>query len=521
MKPTCAVRVCTLAILAALAAFSGAAYGQLRITTWNVTSYSSGRVTAFQTSIYDEFEGRSMSPDILIGQEFLSASGVTNFLNLLNGAPDSPGDWAAAPFIDGRDTDSAFFYRTSKATFLGVTTVSVGGLSPDPPRDVRRYDFRLVGYDSVGATLACYSTHMKAGTSGDDQARRLVEAQLIRDNAEGVDTYGPGSGLPAGYNFLLGGDLNVQTSSQAAYVELIGSQANNDGRFFDPISTPGSWNNNGYFRFVHTQDPTGAGGMDDRHDQLLVSASLVDGDGFDYIGDPATPYSTSTWDDANHSHRSWGNDGTSYNTELTVSGNTMVGATIAQALKDSALGGGHLPVFFDLRVPPRIDSDDVIDFGEVFQGDPADEVLTVWNDGDVALWTTDGIADLSYSISASAGFTAPGGTFVESPGGAANEHVIVMDTSTTGSMVGTLTIFSNAPDEPSRIVTLLGEVLPSTCFGDLDGDDDVDLADLAILLAHYGTTSGAGYADGDLDGDGDVDVADLAQLLAVYGTTCP
>jgi hypothetical protein len=59
------------------------------------------------------------------------------------------------------------------------------------------------------------------------------------------------------------------------------------------------------------------------------------------------------------------------------------------------------------------------------------------------------------------------------------------------------------------------------CFGDLDGDRDVDLADLAQLLANYGTTSGAAYEDGDLDGDGDVDLADLAALLGVYGTTCP
>jgi len=58
------------------------------------------------------------------------------------------------------------------------------------------------------------------------------------------------------------------------------------------------------------------------------------------------------------------------------------------------------------------------------------------------------------------------------------------------------------------------------CFGDLDGDNDVDLADLAILLSNYGMTSGAEYEDGDLDGDGDVDLSDLAALLAVYGTTC-
>ncbi len=58
------------------------------------------------------------------------------------------------------------------------------------------------------------------------------------------------------------------------------------------------------------------------------------------------------------------------------------------------------------------------------------------------------------------------------------------------------------------------------CFGDLDGDRDIDLADLAQLLANYGTTSGAVYEDGDLDYDGDVDLSDLAALLAVYGTTC-
>ena len=49
----------------------------------------------------------------------------------------------------------------------------------------------------------------------------------------------------------------------------------------------------------------------------------------------------------------------------------------------------------------------------------------------------------------------------------------------------------------------------------------MDLADLAQLLAHYGTTSGATYEDGDLDGDGDVDLGDLAALLAEYGSSCP
>ena len=62
-------------------------------------------------------------------------------------------------------------------------------------------------------------------------------------------------------------------------------------------------------------------------------------------------------------------------------------------------------------------------------------------------------------------------------------------------------------------------VEPSECHGDLDGDNDVDLADLQILLAHYGQT-GTTYDDGDLDEDGDVDLADLQVMLTVYGTNC-
>jgi hypothetical protein len=55
-------------------------------------------------------------------------------------------------------------------------------------------------------------------------------------------------------------------------------------------------------------------------------------------------------------------------------------------------------------------------------------------------------------------------------------------------------------------------------IGDLDGDGDVDLSDLAGLLGSYGVTSGATCAEGDWDGDGDVDLADLASLLGNYGT---
>lgn len=63
-------------------------------------------------------------------------------------------------------------------------------------------------------------------------------------------------------------------------------------------------------------------------------------------------------------------------------------------------------------------------------------------------------------------------------------------------------------------------VLPLPCFGDLNNDRVVDLADLAILLSHYGET-GAPANHGDLNGDTNVDLNDLAAELSVYGTVCP
>lgn len=57
--------------------------------------------------------------------------------------------------------------------------------------------------------------------------------------------------------------------------------------------------------------------------------------------------------------------------------------------------------------------------------------------------------------------------------------------------------------------------------GDLDGDRTVQLADLATLLAHFGTTQGGTYADGDVNGDGAVTLDDLATLLAFFGQGCP
>jgi hypothetical protein len=52
----------------------------------------------------------------------------------------------------------------------------------------------------------------------------------------------------------------------------------------------------------------------------------------------------------------------------------------------------------------------------------------------------------------------------------------------------------------------------------LDGDGDVDAADLAILLGAWGPCSDPGNCPADLDGDGDVDAADLGAFLGDWGS---
>jgi hypothetical protein len=250
------------------------------------------------------------------------------------------------------------------------------------------------------------------------------------------------------------------------------------------------------------------GGMDDRHDQILISPNLRDSEGLSYIsavngGNILAAYSTSTWNDTNHSYRSWGNDGTSYNLNLTTTGNTMVGSAIAQALINSTGGGGgHLPVFLDVQVPPKVNAPAPIDFGVVTVGASATRTLTVTNSANLALWSKDGtgwgIDELTYTLSASSGFTAPAGTFTEGAAAGSNNHTITMNTSTPGCKTGTITINSDDPDVPARVVTVTGLVVsgvaPVPSAGDYDVNNDclANLEDLYVWLA--------GNTDVNLDG---------------------
>ena len=83
-------------------------------------------------------------------------------------------------------------------------------------------------------------------------------------------------------------------------------------------------------------------------------------------------------------------------------------------------------------------------------------------------------------------------------------RVIVRDLRFQNSSDGTNVVFSITPGD--------GEVV-----GDLDGDGDVDAADLAILLGNWGPCGDCEDCPADLDGDCTVGAADLAILLGNWG----
>ena len=490
-----------------LAASLASAGDGLRIAAWNITFYNGSNSVDIQNTVYGLFNGESMSPDVILLQEITTRSAMGQLISHLNNAPGSPGDWAQGSFFSTSTSggiNTGLAYRTSKLDLLASVVVKPG-TSGENPRNVVRYDVRLDGYTSEASTLSLYPVHMKAGSGSTDQARRLIESQAITTDV---------AALPADRNYVVGGDFNIQSSSQSAFSNLVGSPYNT-GLFRDPIRTPGSWNNNSSFRYVHTQDPETQ--MDDRYDMLLTSASFGDGVGLEYVGAFDTTFSTSTWDDPAHSYRCYGNDGTTYNAPMNTSTNANCGNSIAQSIKNLAGSIGHAPVYFDTSVPAVITADTaLIDFGDVTVGDNPSADIYVGSGGDTALWGTL-IGDSDYQFGDALFLDEPVGTFQDAAGGSLNLHsVIFTGSGSPGVVNGTLQIVSNDTDTPILEIPYTANVIDDVCVADLTGDGVVDNGDIGAFV----TLFLAGDPAADFTGDGIIDNGDIGAFVAAFLAGC-
>ncbi len=94
--------------------------------------------------------------------------------------------------------------------------------------------------------------------------------------------------------------------------------------------------------------------------------------------------------------------------------------------------------------------------------------------------------------------------------------------------VGTTTLhlqnlgLADPNSNPITATTEDGQVQISNCFGDFDGDNDVDIFDLQQAASKWNCRSGDTCYDAqfDADLDGDIDVFDLQRFAAAWGTVC-
>jgi hypothetical protein len=410
----------TLALSAVLVPALAAPASALRVMTYNLLNYSSGRTAQFQL-ILDQTQ-----PDVLVAEEVISVGGANAFLNTVLNVVD-PGEWTLGPFVDGPDTDNAFYYRSAAASFVAHHVIATS------LRNIDEYTFRPATHASPGANVRIYVVHLKASQGSSNETQRLGEVTSMRSRMET---------FPVGQSYMVAGDFNIYANTESAYQYMTSASNGLAGVVEDPIQREGNWHVNVSFADVHTQSPRvtqfggGAnGGMDDRFDLILTSPALTDGEGLDAL--PAT-------------YTAYGQDGMHFDGALNVPPYVVVDSTTAQALHDAS---DHLPVFVDLQGYALLIADASVDLGAAIVGGVATADLSVGNGAAVPG------DDLDYSLSAPPEFSAPGGGFSVAAGAPAAIHAVGMDTGSAGARAGDLVIASDDPDAPSRLVPLTGTVL--------------------------------------------------------------
>jgi hypothetical protein len=365
-------------------------------------------------------------------EEQTSAAGIAEYLGSLNTM--EPGQWAAATFVDGNDTDTGLFYKPSKVQFLGQWA-----FYPNPAsllRYVHVYRLKPVGYSSDAAEFRIYALHLKASTGF--EAQRLAECTGLRDSM---------NAMPPGTHAFICGDFNFYTGLEPGMQKLIENEVNNIGQVYDPLGLQNIfWQDNTTMQYAWTQSTcktgdsgcaSGAatGGLDDRFDLILPTNPWKDGVGLELIAG---------------TYISVGNDGLHHNNSIQDPPTIPEGAAYATALHSVS---DHLPVRVDFQLPALLSvSNAPIAFGTAIVGATVGTTLSVSNPAPVPGEV------LSYAYAPPTGILAPGGTLTAAAG-ATNLDAISLDTSAPGVFSGGLQLASNAVDGPNVNITVSGTVL--------------------------------------------------------------
>lgn len=503
-------------MLAACFALLGAApaSAQLRIVTYNPTNGPRSGMDIVLKSIGEETRNGIAKPiDVLLLQEQSRSAGLPDtqaFVNLLNNTvyAGTGITYARGNLIGGGDDTQTIVYRTDTVQLLSeaaVGTVSFSG----QPRQALRYKLKPVGYDD-SAALYIYNSHYKASQGTDatgvesNANRRLAEATAIRANADA---------LGEGAHAIFVGDHNFYDfdAQEPAFGKLISA---GPGQVQDPINRIGTWHNNASFADVHTQSPTTTahyggqitGGLDDRFDFQLVTGELMDGEGISYLSG---------------SYHAFGNNGSTYNTDLNAAGNTNTFSGVTSYTRSQILNAlvsvtDHLPVVADYQIPSFLGVQVAATPATVALGALASINVSIQNLAPaIAVLGAD---ELDYTLSVT-GDLSGGGSGSDLALGGGDDFEILLNTMTPGLKSGLITVASNSQAAANALFTLpvSFQVTASLLASDFNEDGSVDGLDLGVWKQNFGLASGGAKTQGDADLDADVDGADYLAWQRQFG----
>lgn len=212
-------------LIVVLTAFTAHAQ-TVRVCSYNLLNFpgSTGeaRLPSFKLVI------DAIAPDILFTQEMISDEGAAMFLE---GALDSA--WSRSTF-QGGDAEYTLFYHHALFQLVGIESV------PTDLRTIEIYELEFLPQPDR-PHLFVATSHLKASTGSDNEARRLLEVNAFLNYYTNNLT---------DENVFFGGDFNFYSSSDPAYQALL---ANNNIK--DPLNAPGNWHDNASFASIHTQSP--------------------------------------------------------------------------------------------------------------------------------------------------------------------------------------------------------------------------------------------------------------------------
>jgi hypothetical protein len=486
------------------------ATAQLRIVSYNSTNAPrSGTGTILQAIGEEEDSGVKRPIDILLLQEQDRSAGLPDtqaFVTLLNSIYSSQGITYARSTLSGAGDDTqAMVYRTSTVQLLEQT--AIGNVPAEHPRQSLRYRVKPFGYED-SAAFYLYNSHFRASEGAANVADRLAEANSIRINADA---------LGEGTHAILAGDLNIYRSSESPWGRMTEAGA---GRFQDPINRIGSWHENLSYADVHTQSPTvlsrfggqAPSGMDDRFDFQLVTDEFLDSEGMSYISG---------------TYRAFGNNGTTYNSDIDSGTNTYPFDGIAftpmnprsALLTAIATSSDHIPVIADYRIPAKMGV-------QVASIPPtvslaAQVAIDVFIENIAPATFSGGADELDYTLSVT-GDLMGGITSIEPAAGGGHTQSILLNTATPGVKNGVITVSTTSQQAANALFTMpvsftvLG---PSFLAADFNQDGSVNNTDLLAWRGGFGT--GITKASGDADEDGDVDGADFLVWQRQLGMSPP